>query len=99
MNVFELHESAEAEFYTIHDYYKNFDRSLSSDFIQDFDEAVQRLLKHPFSGSPYLHNTKRVLLKRFPYSIVYKIYKNKVIVAFAVMHMKRKPGYWEERLE
>ena len=96
---FELDEAAEAEFYSIVTYYRQFDPALSSDFIQEFDQAVQRLLDFPQAGSPYLHGTKRIILRRFPYSIVYKIYTDNVIVAFAVMHMKRKPDYWKERLK
>lgn len=96
---FELDDAAEAEFYTIVGYYKQFDPALSSDFIQEFDRAVQRLLDFPNAGSPYLHGTKRIILRRFPYSIVYKIYRDEVIVAHAVMHMIRKPDYWKERLK
>lgn len=95
---FELDDAAEAEFYEIVKYYKKFDHSLSSDFIQEFDRAVKRLLDFPQAGSPYLHGTKRIIFKRFPYSIVYKIYRNKVIVAHAVMHIKKDPDYWKEHL-
>ena len=96
---FELDDSAEAEFYDIVDYYKQFDHSLSTDFIHEFDQVVQRLVDFPKAGSPYLHTTKRIILRRFPYAIVYKIYQDKVIVAHAIMHMKRKPDYWKERLK
>lgn len=98
-HTFELDDAAEAEFYNIVDYYKQFDRSLSSDFIQEFDRAVLRLLDFPKAGSPYLHGTKRIILRCFPYSIVYKIYREEVIVAHAIMHMRRKPDYWKERLK
>ncbi|HKJ33559.1 MAG TPA: type II toxin-antitoxin system RelE/ParE family toxin [Balneolales bacterium] len=96
---FKLDEAAEGEFYNIIDYYKQFDKSLSSDFIYEFDRAVKHLQKFPDAGSPYLHNTKLIILHRFPYAIVYKIYRNKVIVVHAVMHMKRKPDYWKGRLK
>jgi plasmid stabilization system protein ParE len=42
---FELDDAAEAEFYDIVDYYKQFDQALSYDFIQEFEDAVQRLIK------------------------------------------------------
>ncbi len=96
---FELHNAAETEFYDIVYYYKQFDRSLSHDFIHEFEKAVQRLIKFPKAGHPYLHQTKRIFLNQFPYSIVYKIYKNELIMVFAIMHMKRKPDYWEKRLK
>lgn len=96
---FELDDFAEAEFYNIVDYYKQFDISLSSDFIKEFDRAIQRLLSFPKAGAPYLFGTKRVILNRFPFAIIYKIYRDQVIVAHAVMHMSRKPDYWKKRLK
>ncbi len=96
---FQLDNAAEAEFYDIVDYYKQFDHALSRDFIDEFDSTVQRLIKYPKAGHPYLHQTKRIFLNRFPYAIVYKIYNDQLIMVFAVMHMKRKPNYWEKRLK
>lgn len=95
---FELDDFAEKEFYSIVDYYAQFDKALSSDFIQEFDHSVQQLIKFPNTGNPYLYNTRRIILNRFPYAIVYKIYNDHLIVSHAVMHMKRKPDYWKERL-
>jgi|SRR5690625_255100 len=92
-------EAAEAEFYDVIDYYKQFDRALSYDFIHEFEDTVQQLIKFPKAGQPYLHQTKRVFLNRFPYAIVYKVYRNESIIVFAIMHMKRKPAYWEKRLK
>lgn len=96
---FELDDAAEAEFYNIVDYYKRLEPSLASDFIVEFDRVVQRLLEFPKAGSSYLYGTRRIILQRFPYAIVYKIYRDEVIVAHAVMHMRRKPDYWKKRLE
>jgi|SRR5699024_9585830 len=96
---FEFGDDAEIEFYNIIDRYKKFDRSLSTNFVQEFTRTVRRLLDFPKVGSPYLHGTKRIILQRFPYSIVYKIYREKVIVVYAVMHMSRKPDYWKGRLK
>jgi len=96
---FELDDAAEAEFYGIVDHYKQHDKSLSYDFIQEFDNAVQHLIRFPNAGHPYLHETKRVFLNRFPYAIVYKIYHDELIMVFAIMHLKRKPDYWEKRLQ
>jgi plasmid stabilization system protein ParE len=64
--VFEFDNAAEAEFYDIVDYYKQFDQTLSYDFIQEFEVAIHRLIKFPNAGHPYLHHTKRIFLNRFP---------------------------------
>lgn len=96
---FELDSSAEAEFYETVAYYKQFETTLYQDFIQDFDNTVQNLVSFPNAGQPYLLKTKRIFLRRFPFSIVYKIYKDELIVAFAIMHMRRKPDYWATRIK
>jgi len=72
---FELNVAAEVEFYDIVDYYKQFDRSLSHDFIREFENTLQRLIKFLKAGHPYLHQTKRIFMNRFPYAVVYKIYR------------------------
>jgi plasmid stabilization system protein ParE len=51
---FELDDAAQNEFYDIVDYYKHFDNSLSRDFIQEFEDVVQRLVTFPKAGQPYL---------------------------------------------
>jgi len=40
--------------------------------------------------------TRRILLRRFPYQIVYRL-KPDGIVVVAVAHLKRRPGYWKSR--
>ena len=94
---FELDDAAEAEFYDIVDYYKQFDQALSYDFIQEFEDAVQRLIKFPKAGHPYLHQTKRIFLNRFPYGLIYSVEADQIVI-FGVMNLKRKPGYWKSRI-
>jgi plasmid stabilization system protein ParE len=43
------------------------------------------------------YNTRRFLLRRFPYSVFYRVDANQVIV-IAVAHAHRRPGYWRSRL-
>lgn len=96
---FELSHEAEKEFYNIVDYYKRLDPALSFDFIREFEIAVDRIKLFPKAAQLYLHQTMRIFLRRFPYAIVYKIYRNEQIIVFAIMHLKRRPDYWEVRLE
>jgi len=47
-------------------------------------------------SGPESEGARRVLLKRFPYSIVYIELEAQVrVLAFA--HLRRKPGYWKSR--
>lgn len=95
----EIRSQAEDEFYDIVDYYRKIDLSLADDFITEFERFLEEIVNFPNAGHPYLYQTKRVILDRFPYSIVYKIYGDEKVTVYAVLHMKRKPGYWKERLK
>ncbi|MCH7935415.1 MAG: type II toxin-antitoxin system RelE/ParE family toxin, partial [Gemmatimonadetes bacterium] len=46
---------------------------------------------------PFQSGTRRVLLHRFPYIVVYKELEDEIlVVAFA--HHKQRPGYWRDRI-
>lgn len=64
--IVEIDEAAEAEFYDIVEYYNQFATSLPTDFITEFEQAIHLIKEFPEAGHPYLHNTKRVILQRFP---------------------------------
>jgi plasmid stabilization system protein ParE len=40
--------------------------------------------------------TRRVLVERFPYQVVYRFEMNQIVI-LAVAHLKRRPGYWQHR--
>ena len=42
------------------------------------------------------HNTRRLLVSRFPYQIIYRVRPRKIVVV-ALAHVKRRPGYWKDR--
>lgn len=51
----------------------------------------------PIPGVEKIINARRILLRRYPYSIVlYERSEEIVILAFA--HNSRRPGYWHERM-
>lgn len=55
------------------------------------------IIESPFLGSPYERGTRRVLLRRFPYMVIYRALEDRVlVVAFA--HAKRRPAYWTDRV-
>lgn len=41
--------------------------------------------------------SRRVLMGRFPYAIVYREVSEEEIEIVAVAHLKRRPGYWTGR--
>ncbi|WP_407936397.1 hypothetical protein [Limnochorda pilosa] len=49
-------------------------------------------------GSPVSadHLTRRVLVRGFPYQVVYHLRPDEIVIV-AVAHLKRRPGYWRNR--
>jgi plasmid stabilization system protein ParE len=66
-------------------------------FVAAVEEATARALTFPLAGSPAKSNTRRVMLKDFPFSIVYRPEPDGIVV-FAVPHHSRLPGYWRRRV-
>lgn len=59
--------------------------------------AKLELLKgHPLIGTPGVEQTRWIPLKRFPYTLHYRVVGN-VIDVLALAHQKRRPGYWRKR--
>ena len=62
-------------------------------FAQAVDAAVVRIAEAPMRYPLGEHGTRRVILKRFPYSVFYRVGAEETVVV-AVAHQKRLPGYW-----
>jgi len=90
-----LHE-AEVEFWEAVVYYESRCPGLGLDFEAEVEASVERVRRFPELWPIRQDNTRRYLLSRFPYFVVYMFLRDHVWV-IAVAHCKRKPGYWSHR--
>lgn len=94
-----FHPEAEAELFEALDFYDELDllqgTRLAVDLQSRIDAALDRIAETPEQFPPYLFGTRRCLLRRFPYALVFDV--EPVVVVLAVAHVKRRPGYWSER--
>lgn len=60
--------------------------------------ALSRVAQNPEIGVRISADTRtrRLLVQKFPYHIVYRLTETEIIVV-AVAHLKRRPGYWKHR--
>ena len=70
--------------------------SLAQAFLAEFEHSVGPLLQYPRLGSVWRHGKRRLLTRRFPFSIIYAVVDEQVRV-LAVAHHSRRPGYWHSR--
>ena len=95
------HRLAEKELTEAARWYEAQRPGLGASLLDVVDYAIARLRSGRLPSSPVpgvktTQDARRVLLKRFPYSIVfYERAEEIVIIAFA--HSSRRPGYWRSR--
>jgi plasmid stabilization system protein ParE len=65
-------------------------------FTDLLDVAAEAVRQAPEAWPPYDHGTRRFLLRRFPYFLVYRVEPTRVVIV-AVAHAHRRPGYWKDR--
>ena len=70
---------------------------LSRAFLDDLDRAVRLVRNYPRLGTQIEQEIRRFLLSRFPYSLIYGIDKDTIVV-ITVAHQHRQPRYWADRL-
>ncbi len=92
----ELHPEAVEEARAARLWYAERSPAAAEAFVGELEAALDRILADPDRFPAYLHGTRRCLLHRFPYVIVYRPTETTVRVV-AVAHGRRKPGYWKTR--
>jgi toxin ParE1/3/4 len=79
------------------EYYEEQAPGLGVDFRAEVETLLVVTAEKPEIGSPFEAGTRRILLRRFPYSLIYLAEDERLIVV-ALMHQRRRPGYWRERI-
>jgi plasmid stabilization system protein ParE len=93
---FSFHPEAEREFNYAIDYYENIQEKLGLEFAQEVFITIQRIIDYPLAWQSMTPQTRRCLTSRFPFGVIYQITEKEIII-IAVMHLNKKPGYWEKR--
>lgn len=92
-----VHPEAEAEADGAFEYLWARSESAALGFDAELRIAFSTLRKSPRICAPYLRGTRRIMLKRYPFFVVFREFPRKIQI-IAVAHAKRRPGYWANRL-
>ena len=65
-------------------------------FSEELDAAESAIVRLPEAWPPFELGTRRYLLRRFPFSVIYRVEPHRVLIV-AVAHFRRRPGYWQAR--
>lgn len=92
----EYHPATVDDLKTAEIYYQEQQPGLSQAFTAEVLQSIDRIRKNPFLYAE-VHGVRRALLKRFPFSIVYRIRSNDTIRILLIRHHKRHPVFGSER--
>jgi plasmid stabilization system protein ParE len=92
----EFHPRALEEARAAYQWYMARSTAAASAFLSEIDLALARIAEAPDRWPAYMRGTRRYLLRRFPYSVVFRETADKIQV-IAVAHGRRRPGYWKNR--
>ncbi len=70
---------------------------LGLEFARVLEVAIQSALRNPEVFPLVEGECRRVLLRRFPYSLVYRARPSELVIV-AVFHHRREPGSWLGRV-
>jgi hypothetical protein len=66
-------------------------------FYREMERLIRDVCAHPERFRKFDPPVRRHFSAQFPYAVIY-LEKPDHVWIVALMHMKRKPGYWRERL-
>jgi len=93
---YKFHPDADVELEEAALFYESRMAGLGKSFAAEVDRTIALVRQFPEAGSPVGPKRRRVLVARYPYSIVYRQDQNAIVIV-AVAHQRRRPGYWRRR--
>lgn len=88
-----LHPEAIQEARAAREWYSIRNAEAADVFMAELDTAIERIEEDPLQWPAYLGRTRRYLLRRFPFSVIYREANDRIEI-LAVAHGRRRPGYW-----
>jgi toxin ParE1/3/4 len=71
--------------------------ALAQAFLAEFERSVNLVLRYPAVGALWRNGTRRLVTRRFPFSLIYTAVGDQIRI-LAVAHHSRRPRYWRVRI-
>jgi plasmid stabilization system protein ParE len=91
-----LRPEAQAEFDEAFNWYEKQRPGLGVDFAAHVQDVLDRISASPELYAQVFQDVRRAVMRRFPYSVFYKIEPQRVVV-LAIFHSSRDPKTWQAR--
>lgn len=71
---------------------------LGTDFVSEARDLFQQIAERPSCFRPVTQEVRRALLHRFPYVVYFSAAAEEVVI-LAVVHKRRHPDTWRQRIQ
>lgn len=92
-----FHPEALLEFEEAVQFYKQRGRNLGRRFAREIRTTIAKITATPDRWRILEEDVRRCLVRVFPYALLYTIEEDHILIV-AIMHGRRRPGYWRHRL-
>lgn len=75
------------------DWYDSQSSGRGDDFLRSFQETIEVICRNPYQFQVLRGELRRVVLRRFPYIVIYAVSESEVTVLRCV-HSRRHPRTW-----
>ena len=79
---------AETDLREARKWYENQRAGLGAEFLAEIDATIQALIRDPQRHPVYYRGFRRVVARRFPYKLFYRVEDDEIIV-FRILHVRR----------
>ncbi len=97
-NKITFHDEAAAEYDAAFDWYLVRSPDVAHRFDTEVHHALQQILENPKRWAMAQSGTRRYLLRKFPFLLVYRNLTEHNTQITAVAHTSPKPGHWKHRI-
>jgi plasmid stabilization system protein ParE len=84
-----IRPNAEADLRKAWSWYESQRAGLGDEFLLEIHSSIRQLETNPERRPFYYRNFRRLITRRFPYKLFYRIENNRVII-FRILHAKRE---------
>ena len=93
----EYHPAVEGELRGIIEYYNTCSKGLGNAFLDEFEKQILRIAAMPTRWMIVEGDTRRSLMRRFPYIIYFRVLELDTIRVTVIKHQRRRPEYGRSR--
>ena len=91
-----FHPGASDDYDAAYAWYFTRGSGIADDFEREIERCLRLIEASPLRWPRFDAERRRMIVRKFPYSIVYEIINDEVVI-LAVAHGRRRPYYWRGR--